>query len=95
MTADADEDLFDGPCSVCGESVKGRAYVALGLGAVFSDEGDGVFLTPEGEPDHYEDWTSVPIRRAVHVACFENYCDGMLAETAHRRRMAEPEEPIE
>ncbi len=86
-------ERWDGPCEFCGETVKGTPYLATGLFAVVSDEGDGIFFCPDDDepPQDHESWESVPLLRCIHLACLPNYLDGVLADTAHRRRLGEME----
>lgn len=92
----ADDGLFDGPCPVCGESVKHKPYVSLALFGVFCEANDGLLFTPQGlEPYEAESWDDVPHFRAVHFECLQLYFDGVLADIRHRRRLeaADDEQP--
>jgi hypothetical protein len=80
------DNRFDGPCVVCGESVKGRPYLALGMFGVFSERGDGLFFRPDGAPSEHAEWGDIPCGRAVHTTCVQNYVDGVLSDLAHERR---------
>lgn len=89
MTEDEEDHLFDGPCVFCGQSVKGTRYVALGLFFVASEEGDGLFFTPDEECVDCAEWGDVSLTRVVHFECVENYLEGLSIETAHKRRRHE------
>ncbi len=79
-----------GECQFCGQTTTGTTYVAFGLGAIITEEGDGMFYEPEGEePADFTEWNEVPIGRLIHVHCLENYCLGALTEAAVARRSGE------
>lgn len=92
MASEPEEDRFDGPCVVCGENVLGRVYVALGLFAVITAEGDGVGFEPDEEPCTVADWRDIPLLRVVHAECLPNYVEGVVADADFRRARGEMEE---
>lgn len=92
-----DDDLqpYDGPCAVCGETVLGTRYLALGVFAAVSEEGDAMHFTPDEAPATYPRWTDVSMASCVHVECFGNYFDGVMVDLAARRRHEMPPEDEE
>ena len=96
MTDEPEDDgdaLFDGPCAVCGETVKGTRYFALGLFAAIAEDSHGLHFEPDEPLSDFEEWDDVPLTtNCVHVLCMQNYHDGMMAEMAHRRRHGEAAE---
>lgn len=84
---EGEDEVFDGPCVFCGQSVKGSRYVSLGLFFVGSEEGDGLFFTPDEECGECEEWGDFAITRVVHFECIGNYLEGLSLELAHKRRL--------
>jgi hypothetical protein len=87
-----DDQPYDGPCGVCGETVKGTNYMAFGLFAAVSEEGDGLHFEPEEAPEDCETWKDVPMTNCVHALCLQNFFDGMMVDLADRRRRGELQE---
>lgn len=95
MTEEPDDDdqPYDGPCAVCGESVLGTNYMAFGLfAAVAEGDGDGLHFTPDDDPDDYEDWRDIALTNCVHALCLQNFFDGLMVDLADRRRRGEVQE---
>lgn len=82
-----DDGTFTDPCSVCGESVKNKPYVSLGLFGVFCEHADGLLFAPEECASGDQSWRSVPHSRALHFECLQAYFDGVLADLRYRRRL--------
>lgn len=81
----------DAECAFCGGSLDGQPFLALGLFAVVSDEGDGMLYQPAAEAVDALEWGEVQIDRCLHLTCVENYCAGVLTEAdAHRRQGGAP-----
>lgn len=89
---DGGDQPYDGPCSVCGETVKGTNYMALGLFAAVSEEGDGLSFVPDEEVEDCESWRDVSLTNCVHALCLQNFFDGMMVDLADRRRRGELQE---
>lgn len=81
-------DVFDGPCVVCGETVKGRAYICLGLFGVFGEHGAGLYFTPDEDCALCSDWDDVEPDRVTHFECLHTYLDGVMIDLDHQRRQS-------
>jgi len=81
-------DRFSGPCVVCGDTVHGHRYVALGLFGVFDEQSVGVAFQPEEDVAEVDDWDEIVLDRVVHVACLPIYLDGVYLDLRHRQAEA-------
>lgn len=96
--ADDDSDGDDIPaidceavCEFCGGSLEGGPFLALGVFAVVSEEGDGMFYQPDQDAADIHEWDELTLDRCLHITCVENYCAGVLADANVRRRQGEAE----